>query len=152
MSAGPKPSYIPHPREYFAAGTGPVAPVVATIAGGFLIGVQGALVEAYGAQLGLVYSIVFPGDPGAQGLSMIVTGGLVALIALLAYALPSRHRLDGARIWIVLFLINLPFALGAGFLVGTLLAAYGGTHLFFWKPPVAGGVSAIQRTVRRTAT
>ncbi len=135
-------SYIPHPKLY--GDSAPVVPVVATVVGAFLILVQGLVAWGFSSEAGIVYSLAYPGDPVTQGEILVATGFLLTIIAVLAFYAPGGHKIDGALIWVVMLVANVPFALGAGFLVGSLLAFYGGTHLYVWAPPPIGGLAAIR--------
>lgn len=142
---GRRRSYIPHWSEYAEHAHGPLAGSVASVLGGFLIIVEGIVIAGEGGSLPswLYYSLI-PATPGFVGLVMIGAGLMIMWFGWLAYVLTSEHRVDAAAIYVVAFLLGFVTLTSAGFWIGSYLAFFGATHIFFWKPEPVGGADRIR--------
>jgi hypothetical protein len=145
----PKParrSYIPHPREYASVGEGPFWGSVASVIGGSLVLLQGVLVGLYGSGLGWWATALFSFPPADEGWLMVLTGAGIAGFGWLAFHAPGNHRVDGAMIWLLLLGCGLTSWV-LGFYVGSIVAAIGAAHIFWWTPTQVGGAEGIRRAI-----
>ncbi|MCI4318939.1 MAG: hypothetical protein L3K23_02260 [Thermoplasmata archaeon] len=107
---------------------------------------EGVLISAYPKALpSWLYHVAFTLPPGSEALVMVLTGFAVSGLGVVGFGQPELHRLDGAAIWVFLFVSNLT-ALVSGFYIGAFLAAIGASHMFWWKPTPVGGAAAIKRS------
>ncbi|MCI4336666.1 MAG: hypothetical protein L3K17_05655 [Thermoplasmata archaeon] len=142
----PRPSYIPHPKEYIASDSGPFWGAIATQIGGALILIEGIWVGLAGSSLpSWLYQVLFTLSPASEGWLLVVSGVIFLVLGWLAYYSPTEDRLDGAVIWLLLFLVGFTTLISAGFYVGALLVGTGASHIFWWKPKRVGGTESIRR-------
>jgi len=142
----PRPSYIPHPKEYTTAYTGPFWGALATVFGGFLVALQGVIVATNGFGPGLLNQFLF--GSASEGAFMVLYGFGICLLGVVAYYHPGHPHADGALIWLLLLVCNLTAWL-VGFYIGSLLVAAGASHIFWWKPKKVGGAGGIARSLKR---
>jgi hypothetical protein len=107
----------------------PLAAAILTIVGGTFIAIGGIVLATIGTILaitiGLHSALFYVGL--VAGLLTIAMGGLMLLV-------PSANTVLGIAT-IVLAVISIPFAFG-GFVIGFLLALFGGVLATLWKPLV----------------
>ena len=118
--------------------------------GALLILIEGVAVGLFGSSLpSWLYSVLFSLSPGAEGTLMVCAGAAIMGLAFLAYHAPNDHRLDGAAIWIIRFVVGLTALISAGFYVGSFLVGIGASHIFWWRPNQVGGAEGIRRLLHR---
>lgn len=97
---------------------------------------------------GVVSTILVGGDLTSleAGWLLLAYGIIISVLGGLSFG-AAHHRLDGAAIWLLIFVMGL-LVTGVGFYVASLLAVVGGVHIYTWKPRTVGGPELIRQARR----